>query len=59
MVKTVKAVVTMQLKPIIESKTVLVTELTEEEVMWEWLLGYMQSYHCPEWFEVAEVKVDI
>ena len=57
MVKTVTAIVEIQLKPIIDKKLCLVEELTEEEIYGEWLLQYMKDYHCPEWFEITAVDI--
>lgn len=57
MIKTVTAIVEIQLKPIIDKKLCLVKELTEEEIYGEGLLQYMNDYYCPEWFEITAVDI--
>ena len=57
MIKTVTAIVEIQLKPIIDKKLCIVKELTDEEIYWDDLLQYMKDYYCPEWFEITEVII--
>jgi len=55
MVETIRTAVTIKLVPNITQKTVIIPELTQEEIDWDWLLQYINDYYCPEWYEATEI----
>lgn len=55
MVKTIRTEITIKLVPTMAQKTVIISNLTQDEIDWDWLLQYINDYYCPEWYEATRI----